>query len=62
LVKGETHKNGDSTDYDDISFEILSKVVTEGLKMEASETMAVMGYNVIAEGGWVVKIFADGSR
>ena len=62
MVKGDTHKNGDSTDYDDISFEILSKVVTEGLKMEASETMAVMGYNVIAEGGWVVKIFADGRR
>jgi hypothetical protein len=38
----------------------LEKAAREGIKKAEAETMAVMGYNVIAKDGWVVKVFADG--
>jgi len=66
LVKGDTHKNGDSTDDDDdddeLTTEILKEIVNTAFTNAAANAMTVMGYNVIAEDGWVVKIFADGTR
>lgn len=41
---------------------ILVRIVKKGIKEVAAETMRVMGYNVIAEDGWVVKVYADGKR
>lgn len=38
----------------------LEKAIKAGIKKAAEETMRVMGYNVIAKDGWVVKVFADG--
>lgn len=35
--------------------------IQKGFKEAAEETMRIMGYNVIAQDGWVVKIFPDGS-
>ena len=39
---------------------LLVSAAKRGIKKAAEETMQVMGYNVIAKGGWVVKVFADG--
>jgi hypothetical protein len=41
---------------------ILLSAVKRAFKEAAAETMAVMGYNVIVEDGWVVKVYADGTR
>jgi hypothetical protein len=38
----------------------LISAARTGLKVASEETMAVMGCNVIAEDGWVVKKFANG--
>lgn len=38
----------------------LVRAATSGIRKAAAETMAVMGYTVIADGGWVVKKYADG--
>jgi hypothetical protein len=40
----------------------LEKAARAGIKKAEAETMAVTGYNVIAKDGWVVKVFADGSK
>ncbi len=40
---------------------ILISASKQGFKKAAEETMQIMGYNVIAKDGWVVKIFPDGS-
>ena len=40
---------------------ILISAARRGFKKAAEETMRVMGYNVIAKDGWVVKIFPDGT-
>ena len=39
---------------------ILEAAARRGFREAAKETMAVMGYNVIAKGGWIVKIYPDG--
>ena len=39
---------------------LLESLAKKAFKEAAKETMRVMGYNVIAENGWVVKKFADG--
>lgn len=38
----------------------LSKLAAEATAKAASEAMKIMGYNVIALDGWIVKIFPDG--
>lgn len=38
----------------------LISAARSGIIAASAETMAIMGCNVIAEGGWVVKKFADG--
>lgn len=39
---------------------ILVSAAKQGFRKAAQETMKVMGYNVIARDGWVMKIFPDG--
>jgi hypothetical protein len=39
---------------------ILISVARNGVKKASEETMRVMGYTVIASGGWVIKKYADG--
>jgi hypothetical protein len=39
----------------------LVSAAKRGFRKAARETIAVMGYNVIVEDGWVVKKFPDGS-
>lgn len=39
---------------------ILQEAAREGFQQAAARHMEVMGYNVVAEGGWVVKRYADG--
>lgn len=51
----------DEGDDDELTIEILQKAATEAFTEAAARTMEVMGYNVIAQDGWVVKIFPDGS-
>ena len=40
--------------------QILTRVASKGFREAAAATTAVMGYNVIAQDGWVVKKHADG--
>ena len=46
---------------EDLPIEELSLIVGEATARAAEEAMEIMGYNVIALNGWVVKIFPDGS-
>ena len=39
---------------------ILVRAARLGVRQAAAETMAVMGFNVVAHDGWVVKRFQDG--
>lgn len=39
----------------------LVSAARSGIKQAAEETMKLVGYNVVAKDGWVVKLFADGS-
>jgi hypothetical protein len=41
---------------------ILERAVKKGTKNLSKEQMELMGYVVIAEDGWVVKIFKDGTK
>jgi hypothetical protein len=38
----------------------LVSAAKRGFRKAAAETIAVMGYNVVVEGGWVIKKFPDG--
>ncbi|MBC7535299.1 MAG: hypothetical protein H7258_06365 [Ferruginibacter sp.] len=40
---------------------ILKKASSTGFTEAARKTMEVMGYNVVARNGWIMKIFSDGS-
>ncbi len=40
---------------------LLVSAAKRGIRKAAAETMQIMGCNVIAKDGWVVKIFADGT-
>jgi len=40
---------------------IVVRAARKGMKAASKATMAAMGYNVIAQDGWVVKKFHDGS-
>jgi len=44
-----------------MSIEEFIRITTEAVTKAADETMEIMGYNVIALDGWVVKIFPDGT-
>lgn len=39
---------------------ILIRAARAGIRKAEKETLAIMGFNVIAENGWVVKKFLDG--
>jgi hypothetical protein len=59
-VKKDKNVNAEGEVY--LSKRILLRAAKKGIKAAADETMKVMGYNVIAENGWVVKVYADGRR
>ncbi|ASU33324.1 hypothetical protein [Mucilaginibacter xinganensis] len=40
---------------------VVVRATKKGMKIAAKETMDIMGYNVIALNGWVVKKFKDGT-
>ncbi len=41
---------------------VLLSAVNKGFSAAAAETMEIQGYNVIAEGDWVIKVYADGTK
>jgi len=41
---------------------VLNSAVKRAFKNAAAEAMQVMGYIMIAEDGWVIKLFADGTK
>jgi len=40
---------------------MFQRAITKGVRHAARETMNVMGYNIIARDGWLVKVFKDGT-
>ncbi len=38
----------------------LVSAAKSGIRLAAKETMAIMGYTIIAKDGWLVKKYADG--
>jgi len=44
---------------DDLTKRILETAARKSMGKAAEETMRIMGYNVIARNGWVVKIFPN---
>ncbi len=48
-----------NTDKDELTKNFLEKATQKSLEEAADETMKVMGYNVIAQDGWVVKVFPN---
>jgi hypothetical protein len=44
---------------DDLTKNILENAARKSMGKAAEETMKVMGYNVVARNGWVVKIFPN---
>lgn len=44
----------------DLHVQILQKAAQEAFTEAAQKTMKLMGYNVVALDGWVVKLFEDG--
>ena len=59
-VKKNKSINADGEVY--LTKRILLRAAKKGIKAAAAETLTVMGYNVISENGWVVKVYADGKR
>ena len=43
-----------------ITKRIVKRVAKSAFTKAAKESMAIMGYNVIAHEGWIVKKYADG--
>jgi hypothetical protein len=41
---------------------LLVTLAKKAGRAASEETMKMQGYNVIAEAGWVVKVYADGTR
>ena len=56
----EVHDTCDEDYFEDIENEIVEKLAMQAFKEAADETMKVMGYNMIAKDGWVIKKYADG--
>ncbi len=52
----------DMIELEDLTPEQLNAIVSNAFNKAAEETMAIMGYNLIADDGWVVKIYADGTK
>jgi len=40
----------------------LKAAIIAGTKVAAEQTLSAMGYNTIAEDGWVVRIYENGER
>ncbi len=59
-VSSENKKGNKPTKY--LTKRLLISSVNRSLKLAAFEAMKRQGFNVIAENGYVVKVFADGKR
>lgn len=46
---------------DNPSKRMFQRAIKRGVRSAAQETMEVMGYNIIARNGWIVKVFRDGT-
>jgi hypothetical protein len=55
-------KKGVSAEAEYLTKRVLVTAVSRGFRTAAAATMEVQGYNVIAEDGWVVKVYADGRK
>ena len=44
---------------DDLTKKFLETAARKSMEEAAEETMKVMGYNIIAKNGWVVKVFPN---
>jgi hypothetical protein len=51
-----------ATDLEYLTKRALVRAVYIGFKVAAEKTMRMQGFNVVAEDGWVVKVYADGRR
>jgi hypothetical protein len=40
---------------------LLVSAAKRGIRKAAEETMQIMGYTIIAQNGWIVKKYADGT-
>ncbi|TSD67759.1 hypothetical protein FFF34_010335 [Inquilinus sp. KBS0705] len=40
---------------------VVIRATKKGMKKASQETMDTMGYNVIAQNGWIVKKYRDGT-
>jgi hypothetical protein len=40
---------------------VVIRATKKGMKKASRETMDTMGYNVVAQNGWVVRIYKDGT-
>ena len=40
---------------------VVVRAIKKGMKKVSQETMDIMGYNVVAQDGWVVKKHKDGT-
>jgi len=58
IRRNDTNANGEVY----LTKRILVSAVKKGIRKAAEETMSIQGYNVIAENGWVVRVYADGRR
>ena len=56
FVKTTVKKN---TTKDNLTKSFLETAAQKSMQEAAEETMEVMGYNVIARDGWIVKVFKD---
>jgi hypothetical protein len=59
-VKKHKNVNADGEVY--LTKRLLVSLARKGSKAAADETMKKRGYNLIAEDGWVVRVYADGHR
>lgn len=59
-VKTPAGKTSKAKTGDPLTKKILIEAASVGFAKAAAKTMKVMGYNVIAKDGWIVKKFADG--
>ena len=61
-IKYNAQRKGNAIELEDLTADQLNAIVSNAFSSAARETMAIMGYNMIAEDGWVVKVYADGTK
>ena len=61
-VNDNTWDKHDMIELEDLTPVQLNAIVSNAFNNAAEEAMQVMGYIMIAEDGWVIKLFADGTK